>query len=112
MINILGLFHLYGLLIGLGVMAGVLIVERMSRWFDIDPKWLEDSMLWIILGAVVGARVYHLVTDWQLYQYSSEEIDFVTATWNFQTTLRKTQDRLLGVKKDWKIWSRLAMERT
>ncbi len=64
-------FHLYGILIGVGVAFGILIVERMSRWFGRDTKWLDQSLVWVVLGAIVGARVYHVVSDWQLYQGAS-----------------------------------------
>lgn len=68
---LLGGFHLYGLLIGVGVIVGVLVVERMSKHFGRDTRWLDHSLPWVVLGAIIGARIYHLASDWQLYQGAS-----------------------------------------
>jgi prolipoprotein diacylglyceryl transferase len=43
----------------------------VSTWFKVDPKWLEESLPFIFVSALLGARIYHLVTDWQLYQGAS-----------------------------------------
>lgn len=69
--NLFAWIHPYGLLIGIGVAAGILLIERISKWFGKDTRWLDQSLLWIIAGAVIGARAYHLATDWQLYIHAS-----------------------------------------
>lgn len=71
--------HPYGLIIGIGVLLGIVVVERLSKWFGKDVVWLDTALPWVIVGAVLGARVYHLVTDWQLYQ-GANFIDLV-AIW-------------------------------
>ncbi len=65
------LFHPYGLIIGIGVLVGVWIVERMSRFFSITEPWLEKALPFMVVGGIVGARLYHLATDWQLYTHAS-----------------------------------------
>lgn len=67
----LSFFHVYGLLIGIGILVGLVVIYRQSRFFKIDPKWLDDVMPWVFIGALVGARLYHLLTDWQLYTHAS-----------------------------------------
>lgn len=74
------MFHLYGLLIGLGLIAGMWVVTRQSLRFQINPKVLEDSLLWIAIPAVIGARLYHLITDWALYTHAS--LFQLIALWN------------------------------
>lgn len=66
-----GFFHAYGLLIGLGIGVGLYVIYRASRFFGQDPKWVDASFPWIFVGAVIGARLYHLLTDWQVYTHAS-----------------------------------------
>lgn len=61
------MFHLYGLMIGIGVIAGLLVSKKQAMRHSIDPSILEDALLWIAIPALIGARVYHILTDWQLY---------------------------------------------
>lgn len=75
-----GYFHLYGFLIGLGVVIGLFVIEYFCRWFDYETKWIEKSFLWVALSSVVGARAYHLATDWQLYE-GANLLDLVSI-WN------------------------------
>lgn len=61
------MFHLYGLLIGVGITSGIFVIQKQTIHFKKDPNIIEESLLWIAIPAVVGARAYHVVTDWQLY---------------------------------------------
>lgn len=58
-------FSLYGLIIGLSFLLGWAIVERV---LPKDPKvsWDAGAVCLFIFG-ILGARIYHLATDWNLY---------------------------------------------
>jgi phosphatidylglycerol:prolipoprotein diacylglycerol transferase len=72
-LDILGLnFHLYGLLIGLGVWAGFEVVARRSR-NDFRKEKLEAAFLWTVVFGLIGARLYHVLDYWSRY-YSSNWI--------------------------------------
>lgn len=77
---IFGIFHLYGLILGLAFFVAFLVVERQSNHFGFDGHWLDDILFPVVLCAVVGARLYHLVTDWQLYVGAS--LLALVAVWN------------------------------
>lgn len=78
--TLFGIFHLYGLIIGVAVVAALLTISAQVKFYHLNQK-LVDSLFWpMLLGAVIGARVYHLVTDWQLYTHASF-IDLI-AIWN------------------------------
>lgn len=62
------MFHLYGVLIGLGLLSGLWVVAQQAKRFTIHFSLVEDSLFWIALPALFGARLYHVVTDWQLYR--------------------------------------------
>jgi prolipoprotein diacylglyceryl transferase len=59
--------HVYGLLLAVGVLVAAWIAER--RWLarGNDVKTFNDMAVWIVIGGVVGARVYHVISDYQLF---------------------------------------------
>jgi len=59
--------HMYGLLLAVGVLVAAWIAER--RWVARggDAKTFNDMAVWIVVGGVVGARVYHVISDYQLF---------------------------------------------
>jgi prolipoprotein diacylglyceryl transferase len=59
--------HAYGLLLAVGVIVAAWIAER--RWVarSYDAKTFNDMAVWIVIGGVVGARVYHVISDYQLF---------------------------------------------
>ena len=61
--------HAYGLLLAIGVLVAAWIAER--RWVarGFDGKTFNDMAVWIVVGGVVGARVYHVISDYQLFTH-------------------------------------------
>ena len=60
--------RLYGLLIALAVVATVLLYRRRLAQRGLDPDG-AITMAWVVVPAgLVGARLYHVITDWKLYQ--------------------------------------------
>ncbi|MCC5953980.1 MAG: prolipoprotein diacylglyceryl transferase [Acidimicrobiia bacterium] len=57
----------YGLMIALGVLAAVWLARR--RWADRggDPDDIVTVALWAVPAGLVGARIYHVITDWPKY---------------------------------------------
>ena len=58
----------YGLFIAIGVVAAVWIAQR--RWFDRggDPSDISRLAVWSVAAGLVGARVYHVITDYQRFE--------------------------------------------
>jgi len=68
MVNILGLsFHLYGLLIGLGVWLAFEMSLRVARRWKIKVKILDQALWWAVIPGVIGARIYHVIDLWDEY---------------------------------------------
>ena len=61
--------HAYGLLLAIGVLVAAWIAER--RWLarGFDRKAFNEMAIWIVVGGVVGARVYHVISDYQLFTH-------------------------------------------
>jgi len=59
--------RMYGLMIALGVLAAVWLSRR--RWAERggDPEDISTLALWAVPAGLVGARLYHVITDWKKY---------------------------------------------
>ncbi len=62
-----GPFHFYGLCIALGVFAGVEIATRRWKGRGGDPDDMWAIAIWAVPAGLIGARLYHLITDWKTY---------------------------------------------
>jgi prolipoprotein diacylglyceryl transferase len=62
--------HAYGLFIGLGVVAAVWLAERRWRARGGRPGQVSDLALWAVPAGLIGARMYHVATDNQLYRHN------------------------------------------
>lgn len=60
-------FHLYGLCIALGALAGVSLARRRWAAGGRDPDDITTVALVAVPAGLIGARIYHVVTDFQLY---------------------------------------------
>jgi prolipoprotein diacylglyceryl transferase len=55
--------HVYGILLAVGVVVAAWMTERRwVRWGHDARQW-QDVVVWIVIGGVVGARLYHVATD-------------------------------------------------
>jgi phosphatidylglycerol---prolipoprotein diacylglyceryl transferase len=66
----------YGLLIALAVLAGLLLSSRLARARGIDPALIADLLPLLVLGAVLGARLYYVALEWR--QYASNWVDVLS----------------------------------
>lgn len=55
----------YGLCIGIGVVAAVVIGQRRWATRGGDPDDIAYIATWAVPAGVVGARLYHVITDWR-----------------------------------------------
>ncbi|MEZ5171585.1 MAG: prolipoprotein diacylglyceryl transferase [Acidimicrobiia bacterium] len=65
--NRIGPFHAYGLMIALGVVVAYFIADRRWRRMGGRDETFGDMAVWIVVWGVIGSRIYHVVSDIQLY---------------------------------------------
>jgi phosphatidylglycerol:prolipoprotein diacylglycerol transferase len=71
--------HWYGLIIASAVLLGGLLGTRVARWLNEDPEDGWSMLLLVIVLAVIGARVYHVIHLWDYYAANPVEIPQI---WN------------------------------
>lgn len=59
---------LYGLIIGLGVLAGILTAARMAKVTGQDPDIYWDFALYAVFFSILGARIYYVAFSWDSYK--------------------------------------------
>ncbi len=68
--NTIGPFRLYGLCIALGVIAAVTISSRRWEARGGNPDDIGTIAIWAVPAGVIGARIYHVATDWKTYEHN------------------------------------------
>jgi prolipoprotein diacylglyceryl transferase len=61
--------HLYGLTLAIGVVTATYVAEHRWKRMGHDPKEISQIAVWVVIAGVIGARVYHVITDYQLYTH-------------------------------------------
>jgi len=59
--------HIYGLLIGFGLMLAVLYGWRRSKEFGFKTDDITDGVLYIVPFAILCARLYYCIFQWESY---------------------------------------------
>ena len=73
------MLNLYGLFVVLGILAGGWVVEKINKKYSIlDPRYsIFDTLLWVLIPAIVGARLYHVINYWWYYAENPEQIFYI-----------------------------------
>ena len=62
-------FNAYGMMIALGVVAAVwLFRKRLAQRGIGNPDDASQIAMWAVPFGIVGARAYHVITDWERFQ--------------------------------------------
>ncbi|UTW63352.1 prolipoprotein diacylglyceryl transferase [bacterium SCSIO 12741] len=65
----------YGLLFASAFLSGYFVLNRMFRNEQVNKEWLDSVLMYVIIGAVAGARIGHCVFyDWAYFQNHLLEI--------------------------------------
>jgi prolipoprotein diacylglyceryl transferase len=64
----IGPVHIYGVLLAIGVIVASVMTERRWKRWGHDPKQWQDAVVVIVIFGVIGARLYHVATDYQRFE--------------------------------------------
>jgi phosphatidylglycerol:prolipoprotein diacylglycerol transferase len=70
--------HLYGLILGVGILVGGTISANIAKANNVSKETFWDSLVWAIVGGVIGARIYHVIDLWSYYQ---KNLDLIFKIW-------------------------------
>lgn len=76
----LGPFHMYGLMIALGVLAAIELARSRWKAKGGNPDDIYAIALWAVPAGLIGARLYHVVTDWNRL-YSNGRVGNAVKIW-------------------------------
>lgn len=54
--------YYYGIILMLGVVAAAYVAESEVKRKKMNSAFLWDSLVWIVVGGVIGARIWHVLT--------------------------------------------------
>jgi len=60
--------HVYGILLAVGVVVATLIALRRWTSWGHDRAQFDSIVVWVVIGGVVGARLYHVATDSEKFE--------------------------------------------
>ena len=58
----------YGIIIGLGVAAGILMASCIAKKTNQDPDIYYDLAIYAVICSVIGARLYYVIFSWEYYK--------------------------------------------
>lgn len=66
--------HWYGIILGLGALAGLLLAIQEGKRFGLSSDFFMDLMLFGVPSAILGARLYYVIFKWDYYRSHPSEI--------------------------------------
>lgn len=58
----------YGIIIGIGVLAGIAIAALIAKKTGQDPDTYYDLAIYAVVLSVIGARIYYVIFSWDSYK--------------------------------------------
>jgi phosphatidylglycerol:prolipoprotein diacylglycerol transferase len=57
--------HWYGIIIACAVLIAAVLGSRVASWLGENPEDGWAMLLWVVVAAVIGARIYHVIHEWE-----------------------------------------------
>lgn len=64
----------YSVLIAMGVLIGYFMAHRESKKFKLPKDFIFDLTFWIVIFGILGARLYYVIFNFELYKNDLLEI--------------------------------------
>ena len=58
----------YGLLIGVGVLAGIMMAAHVAKITGQNPDDYWDFAIYAVIFSIIGARIYYVIFAWDFYK--------------------------------------------
>lgn len=67
----------YGLIMASSMLLAYYISLKRAPKYNIEPKYLDSIFTWTITLGILGARLYHVVDEWNYYSQNLVEIFYI-----------------------------------
>jgi len=67
--------HTYGLLLALAFFLAVMLAVREAKRVGVDPNVMMDLSFYGLLAALIGSRVFYVITTWE--EFRDNPVDIV-----------------------------------
>jgi len=64
----------YGVLISIGVFIGIILALRETKRVGVKEDDFIDLLIFAIPGAIIGARLYYVIFNWDYYGKNLDQI--------------------------------------
>lgn len=54
-------FFSYGFMVAFGFLAGIMLAYFLAKKADIDPEKIFDVSLFVLIGSIIGARIFYIL---------------------------------------------------
>ena len=72
-------FHLYGFIVGIAVVVATTLIEKQYKKIRSSEKYFWKIIITSLVFVIIGARLWHVATDYNLYIDNFKEVFFI---WN------------------------------
>ncbi|HOZ55672.1 MAG: Prolipoprotein diacylglyceryl transferase [Parcubacteria group bacterium ADurb.Bin316] len=69
----------YGIFIVLGIIAALIVALKLAEYYQIKKEGIVDLAFYLIIGGVIGARIYHICLKFSYY--AEHQLD-IFKLWN------------------------------
>jgi phosphatidylglycerol:prolipoprotein diacylglycerol transferase len=66
--------HAYGLFVAMGFLAGMALAVREARRAALDTEKISNLFFWIIISAIAGSRLLHVIVEYRSFMSAPLEI--------------------------------------
>ncbi len=66
--------HWYGIIIGVGIALALMLAVREGEKHQLHKDVFPDLLIWAIPIAIIFARVYYVIFQWDYYSQHPEDI--------------------------------------
>ena len=64
----------YGVIIAAGIVIAFLVGQREMVKRGLHPDFLTDLLIWAVPLAIVGARIYYVMFEWENYKDNPADV--------------------------------------
>lgn len=66
--------HWYGIVMAMAMLAAIGLAMLLSRYYGLVKELIADLAVWLLVGGLVGARLYEIGLEWPYYSLHPGEV--------------------------------------